>query len=450
MMRSGLKLVLLTLPLAAAGAGFLAYTVQTKAPPAQVAPGEVAIPVRVITATETSVRPVVTGYGLVAPAETFEAIAEVGGTVAWVNPELARGAFLPAGTDLVRIATDDYHLALAQAEANIRAAVAQQTELAVSQENQIAALAIENDILALRAEELARAEALFAGGSRAQAAVDTARAAWLAQRQKVQSIESALALIPAQRAGLDEILATARIAAETARLNLARTTLTLPFAARVAQVAVETGRFLRAGEVAAVLDGTARTEVEAQVPVAELRRLLRLSAPDAAAFAVDPAAMTQVLRGLELSAELRLDLDGDTLTWPGRVDRVSDTIDPRAGTLGVIVVVDAADVRAAPAKQPPLTKGMFVEVAIAGRPVVGHLVPRNALQGGAVHAVGTGDRLQRRPVEIAFVQDDIALISRGITDGDEIVVTDIAVPVEGAALAPVTDHDLAAMLGRPR
>ena len=450
MMRSGLKLLLLTLPLAAVGVGFLAYTVQTKTPPAQVAPGEAAVPIRVITAIETALRPMVTGYGLVAPAETFDAIAEVGGTVAWVNPALERGAFLPAGADLVRIATDDYDLALAQAEANIRAAVAQQAELAVSQDNQRAALAIENDILALRAEELARAETLFAGGSRAQAAVDTARAAWLVQRQKVQSIESVLALIPAQRAGLDETVASARIAGETARLNLARTTLTLPFAARVAQVAVETGRFLRAGEVAAVLDGTARTKVEAQVPAAELRRLLRLSAPDAAAFAVDPAAMTQVLRGLDLTAELRLDLDSDTLTWPGRVDRVSDTIDPRAGTLGVIVVVDATGAQAMPGARLPLTKGMFVEVIIAGRPVIGHAVPRGAVHDGAVHVVGTGSRLQRRPVEIAFIQDRIAMISDGLAEGDEIVVTDIPVPVEGALLAPVADHDLAATLGRPR
>ncbi|HCQ67332.1 MAG TPA: efflux RND transporter periplasmic adaptor subunit, partial [Rhodobacteraceae bacterium] len=320
-----------------------------------------------------------TGFGLVAPAETFEAIAQVGGTVAWVNPELARGAVLPAGAELLRIAPDDYDLALAQAEANTRAAQAKLAELAVSADNQRAALEIERDVLTLRADELARVEALREGGSRAQAAVDTARAAWLAQRQKVQSIESTLALIPSQRVGLEANTAAARAAGETARLNRARTTLTLPFAARVAQVSVEEGRFLRVGEVAAVLDGIAQAEVEAQIPVTELRRLLRLAAPDAAAFAADPAAMTAVLRGLGLGAQVRLDLGDDALSWPGRVDRVSDTIDPKTGTLGVIVVVDAAYTSAVPGAQPPLTKGMFVEVGIAGRPVSGLAVPRSAL-----------------------------------------------------------------------
>ncbi|MCB1339153.1 MAG: hypothetical protein KDK10_17430, partial [Maritimibacter sp.] len=275
-------------------------------------------------------------------------------------------------------------------------------------------------------------------------------AAWLAQRQKVQSVESILALIPAQRAGLDETAAAARAAGETARLNLARTVLTLPFAARVAEVSVETGRYLRAGETAAVLDGTAEAEIEAQVPVAELRRMLRLAAPDAAAFAADPTAMTTVLRALDLGAEVRLDLGDEVLSWPGRVDRVSDTIDPRTGTLGVIVVVDGAYAGAVPGAQPPLTKGMFVEVAIAGRPVTGLAVPRSALVDGAVLVADEAARLRRTPVETALIQDDIILISNGLSSGAEVVVSDLLVPVDGMALAPVTDDALAAALGAAR
>jgi len=449
-MHNGLKFLLLTLPFVAGGAGFLAYTVKTKAPPAQIEARAVATPVRVIAAAETALRPLVTGFGLVAPAETFEAIAQVGGTVAWVNPELARGAVLPAGAELLRIAADDYDLALAQAEANTRAAQAKLAELAVSADNQRAALEIERDVLTLRADELARVEALREGGSRAQAAVDTARAAWLAQRQKVQSIESTLALIPSQRVGLEANTAAARAAGETARLNRARTTLTLPFAARVAQVSVEEGRFLRVGEVAAVLDGIAQAEVEAQIPVTELRRLLRLAAPDAAAFAADPAAMTAVLRGLGLGAQVRLDLGDDALSWPGRVDRVSDTIDPKTGTLGVIVVVDAAYTSAVPGAQPPLTKGMFVEVGIAGRPVSGLAVPRSALWDGAVFVADDGDRLERRPVSAALIQDDIALISNGLSSGDKVIVSDLVAPIEGMPLAPVADDALAATLETAR
>lgn len=445
-MRNSLKLLFLTLPIAAAGVGFLVFTMNAKAPPAMVEAKEIATPVRTITAAATSVRPLITGFGLVAPGRTFDAIGQVAGTVAWVNPELARGAILPAGADLVRIAPEDYEIALVQAKANVAAAEAKIAELSVSEDNQHAALEIERDVLTLRADELARTEALLEGGSRAQAAVDTARAAWLAQRQKVQSIESTLALIPAQRAGLEESAAAARAAGDAARLNLTRTKLTLPFEARVAQVSVEQGQFLRAGEVAAVLDGTDRAEIEAQVPVAELRRLLKLAAPDAAAFAADPTTMTKVLQGLALSAEVRLDLGADPLRWSGRVDRVSDTIDPRTGTLGVIVVVDAVYETAIPASQPPLTKGMFVEVAITGQPVSGFVVPRSALRDGMLFVAGKDDRLERRPVSPVLIQDDIALISEGLADGDKVVVSDLLVPIEGMALAPLNDAALTAVL----
>ena len=449
-MRNGFKLLLVTLPVIALGAGYLGWTVKTKAPPVQVETAERATAARVVTVATGAVAPVVRGYGLVTPAETFEAIAQVSGTVSWVNPDLQRGALLPAGTELVRIADEDYRLAVAQAEANIRAARAKLDELAVSEANQRAALAIEREALSLKQADLARAESLHAGGTMPQTGLDAARGVELAQRQKVLTLDSALALVPTQRRVQEENIAVAQVAAGTAELNLARTTLTLPIDARVASVAVERGRFLRAGEAAATFDGTARAEVEAQVPIARLRALLRLAAPDAAAYAADPVAMTAVLRKLDLGAEVRLDLGGEVLTWPGRVARMSETIDPKTGTLGVIVEVDEAYSGATPGDRPPLTKGMFVEVEIAGKPVAGIVVARAALDDGRVWRADADDRLVSSPVAPLFVQDEIALIGDGLAPGDRVVVSDLVLPVDGMLLAPVADTALMAGLEAAR
>lgn len=449
-MRNGLKLLLVTLPVIALGAGYLAVTVKTKAPPAQVAASERATPVRVVTVAPGALAPRLNGYGLVAPAETFEAIAQVAGTVAWVNPDLKRGALLPAGTVLLRIAEEDYALAVAQAEANIRAAEARLAELDVSEANSRAALEIERAALDLKAADRARAEKLNAAGTLPEAGLEATQAAELAQRQKVQTLESALALIPTQRRVQEEQIAVSLAAAETARLNLARTTLSLPFDARVASVAIEAGRFLKSGEVAATLDGTAVAEVEAQVPVAKLRDLLRLAAPDATAYAADPAAMTEVLQGLGLAAELRLDLGDEVLTWPGRVARVSDTIDARTGTLGVIVEVAGAYAGAVPGDRPPLTKGMFVEVEITGRPAEGIVVPRAALAAGQIWLAAADDRLVAAPVTTLFTKDDLVLVGAGLAAGDRVVVSDLAVPLPGLLLAPVEDAALAARLEAAR
>lgn len=445
-MRNGLKIALVTLPIIALGAGFLAYSIKTKAPPARIEASERAFAVRVVTARRGEITPVVRGYGLVAPAETFEAIAQVGGPVAWVNPDLKRGAVLPEGAVLLRVAQEDFALAVAQAEANIRAAQARLAELAVSEENQRLALQIERDTLALKEADLARAIKLNAGGTLPQSGLDAARAAHLAQRQKVQSLEGTLALLPTQRAVQEENVAVAKAALATAQLNLARTEITLPFAARVASVAVEEGRFLRQGEVAATLDGTDMAEVEAQVPVGRLRDLLALSAPDAAAYAADPGTMTTVLQGLDLGAELRLDLGETILTWPGRVARVSDTIDPKTGTLGVIVEVADAYSGAIPGDRPPLTKGMFVEVAISGRPVEGLVVPRDALIGDRLLLAAADDRLAEASVTVRFVKDDVAVIGAGLAEGDRVVVSDLIAARPGMLLAPVEDLALAAEL----
>lgn len=441
-MRPGLKLLLITLPIIAIGAGILVYVIATGEPPERIPLAERATPVRVITAKAHSVAPRIIGYGLVRPARTYEAIAQVGGTVEHVNPGLQKGAILPAGAVLLRISPADFKLAIAQAEANIRASEARLAEIAVSETNQIAAMDIEKEALALRSTDLLRTETLFQNGTISQTSVDAARTAHLAQRQKVQSLESALALLPTQRTVQTEQIAVYRANLETAKLNLARTELTLPFAARVASVAVETGQFLRSGTTAAVLDGIEAGEVEAQVPIASLRTLLRSTLSNPEAISLDPATMTDVLRRLGLTAKVELRLDDDVIGWPATVDRISDTIDQKSGTLGVIVRVDTAYSGVEPGKRPPLTKGMFVEVSLQGQPQNGIWVPRSALRDGWLLLADADDRLRSVNVTTVMVQDGIAMISGEISPGARILVSQPGSVVDGMLLTVTEDAAL--------
>ncbi len=438
-MRPGLKLLLITLPIIAIGAGVLAFVVATGAPPERIPLVERATPVRVITAKTQMVAPHVVGFGLVRPARTYEAIAQVGGTVDYVNPDLQKGAILPAGAVLLRISPADFNLAIAQADANIRAAEARLAELAISEANQIAALNIEQEANALRAADLQRTETLFKNGTISQTAVDTARTAHLAQRQKVQSLESALALLPTQRTVQTEQIAVYRAALETAKLNLARTQLILPFTARVAMVSVETGQFLRSGTTAALLDGIEAGEIETQVSIAALRTLLRSTLGRSQAISLDPATMTEVLQRIGLGAEVHLRLDDDLISWPATVDRISDTIDQKSGTLGVIVRVDTAYSGIEPGNRPPLTKGMFVEVSLEGKPESGIWVPRSALRDGRILTADDDDRLRSVDVTAVMVQDGIAMIEGDISPGARILVSQPGSVVEGMLLTVTED-----------
>lgn len=186
-MKNTLKLVFVTVPLVAVGAGILAYVVANSPPPERIALAERATPVRVIIARTQAVTPSIVGFGLINPARTYEAIAQVGGTVDYVNPALAKGAILPAGAVLIRLSPVDFHLAIAQANANIRAAEARLEEFAVSEASQTASLEIETQALALKAADLERAETLLAGGTVPQTVRDAAeRPFWHSARRSRQ------------------------------------------------------------------------------------------------------------------------------------------------------------------------------------------------------------------------------------------------------------------------
>jgi len=106
-MKSGFKLVLITLPLVLLGVGFVAYTIINKPAPEQIKAEERGISVRVITARKSALAPKATGFGLITPARTYQAIPQVSGTAEYVNPMLKKGEILPQDTVLLRLSPSD-------------------------------------------------------------------------------------------------------------------------------------------------------------------------------------------------------------------------------------------------------------------------------------------------------------------------------------------------------
>lgn len=155
------------------------------------------------------------------------------------------------------------------------------------------------------------------------------------------------------------------------------------------------------------------------------------------------------LPGLQqLTPEVRLKAGDQTITWNGRVTRIAETVDPKTRTIGVIVTVDSPYANTQDGIHPPLTRGMFVEVALKGPPRRDRLViPRSALHAGdTVHVVNADNRLDIRPVTVAWEQGDIAVIENGLEAGDRVVITDLVPAVEGMLLAPTLDPIVTARL----
>ena len=434
----------LFLPPVLIGIAVLVALVRAREAPTRVPPAEASTKVRVIAAPTVAVVPRVLGYGNVQPGTVWEAVPEVGGKIVEVHPQLKKGAILPKGALLLRIDPTTYRLAVAQIEATLSSVDAELAELGVKDENTRASLAIEERSLALSRKDLERKRRLLERKTVSQAAVDQEERGVLAGLQSVQSLKNTLNLIPAQRRTLEARLALYRAQLAEAKLDLARTTITAPFDCRIAEVKAERAQYATPGQVLAIVDSIDVSEVSAQVPIDKMMSIVA----DTGRAGISPATvMSELPELLGLSPVVRLHAGDYTVEWPARVARISDTVDPRTRTVGVIVAVDDPYTQARPGSRPPLVKNMFVEVELRGRPRPPRVViPRSALHERRVYVVDGESRLAMRPVTVEFLQTNFAVIEKGIVAGERVVVSDLIWAVAGMLLDPESDAEAARAL----
>jgi multidrug efflux pump subunit AcrA (membrane-fusion protein) len=130
--------------------------------------------------------------------------------------------------------------------------------------------------------------------------------------------------------------------------------------------------------------------------------------------------------------------------WSAEFVRFSDNVDPQTRTMGVVVAVDRPFEKIDPGTRPPLSKGMFVQVLLQGKPQPGRIVvPRSAVRDGIVYLADAENRLRRQPVELLFNQGELSVIASGIEAGERIVVSDLVPAVSGMQLETRPDEELA-------
>ena len=416
------------------GIGFLgaAWLLAGRLEPEHAPAREVARPVRVIEALSVAAVPRAVGYGSVKPGRTWHAVAEVGGRVVETHDRLEAGAFLPAGTRLLRIDRTDYDLALAEAKADLRATEAELEELAARAENARTSLAIEREAFELASAELERQTKLMAQGAISRSSLEGQKRDALAQRQRMQAETNMLNLIPAERRVLEARLARLRSLIATAERDIERTSIALPFDGRIAALATELGQVAERGQVLVEADDIAVAEVSAQVPISHARALI----PAAERLDADPTRR-RTRDFIDIGATVRHpEVSG---AWPARFARISPSIDPSTRSVGIIVEIDEPYRHAKPGIRPPLVRGMFVEVVLSGPPREAVVIPRSAVHDGTVYVVTQDNRLARRSIEVSLTQPSFLGVAKGIEAGERIVVSDLLPAIEGMLLEPVDD-----------
>ena len=405
--------------------------------------GEYATPVRFITTQTQEVVPVAVGNGSVLPTRVWSAISQVQGRVVELPGQFRAGMVVQKDQMLLRIDDADYQLALAQAKAAIQATEAQLRQLQSQEGNLNASLKIEQEVFDSAEKEWQRLKKLANQGTVSKSQLDAQERAYLTQKQQLQNIKNSLELLPSDRSVLQAQLAQQQAQLKQAELNLQRTILKAPFNARLAEVNVELDQYIRVGEVLAVLDDMDQAEVEAQFPLEHFSQLLQ---------PIDIKAMIAngELPGphmLKLKSQVHLDRNGDVIEWSANFVRTDATIDPQTRTVGAVVAVDDPYANAMPPLRPPLVKGMYVSVLLAGAAHANQIaIPRQALHGDEVYVINADKRLERRKVELFLRQSGFVTVASGIAAGEQVVISDLIPAVDGMLLKPLEDEKAAAAL----
>lgn len=419
--------ILWILPPVILGILFLMFMKSGKQSPPLSGAGEPVRSVRILPVQKTNFVPIARGYGEVKPAQVWQAVAQVSGRIIEIHPRLKNGEIMQQGESLLQIDPVDYELNLVQAQTQL-------AELDVQQQNTKSSLDIEQRNLALAQREYERLKKLVSKGSVSQSSADAAERTMLSSSAQVQNLKNTLSLIPSQKK-----LQQAKIT--QAERDLANTRIKAPFNMRVSGLSIEADQFVSNGQSMFSGDSIDRVEIIAQVALSTLKNLFkdRTGVPnDITSIARDLNAFTG------FKPTVRLDMGNDQYaSWDADFVRFSDSVDTQTRTMGIVVAVDKPLQKIIPGIRPPLSKGMFVEVNIAGHTQADSIaIPRSALRNGRAYVIDGDSRLDIRKVTKKYDQQDMSIIQNGLVDGDRLVLTDIIPAVQGMLLKPAESADL--------
>lgn len=392
--------------------------------------------------------------GLVVPFKQIQIAAQVGGRVLLKSPQCLTGRNVRKGDLLIQIDPKDYELEatllkeeLAQADAMIQELDSEVDTI----DNQIASAKKQVE---LDDRQLKRTSEIYDRRAASETELDTAKRAALGSRSNLQNLEDQKSQINQRRIRLESAKILGETNLEKAKLALSRTEIRSPIDGIVVSENVEQDGYLQTGSTVIVLQDTSQLDVTCQLHMRQMNWLWQSAGfQDSAEAASNEFPATP--------AEVTYDLGGKTFLWSGVLDRFDGAgIDNQTRMVPCRVHIDrptsatlfssnrpasgknaaAQETNSSRLKPPQLLTGMFVKVRVRAKPPISLVrFPQKALQpGDVVWAVADG-KLVRKKVEVAASDDQLVIAyqqkgpaaDNGLQEGDQIVVSPLATPVEG-------------------
>ena len=310
-------------------------------------------------------------YGTIQPQTQATLIAQVGGQIISVNPNVRNGGFFNKGDVLASIDARDY-------EADVQIAEA---------------------ILMDARQTLAEAEARS----------NQAKEDW--ERLGNEGEASALVLREPQLQAARARIASAESTLRKAELSLERTNIVAPFAGRILAKYADVGQVVSGNTPLA--DIYATDYVEIRLPIRN-RDLGFIDLPETYRYETSDKEVASV----EIISQF-----GDSGSWDARLVRTEGAIDATARQLHVIAQIDDPFDRET-GDLTPLKIGQYVTAKLDGKTIRNAIViPNNTIYQGTYVYVVEDEILRRRDIDIEWQNDVDALVSAGLSPGDMLVTT---------------------------
>ena len=387
-------------------------------------------PVEVLVLKTLPFKARVTGYGTVEPAIVLQSKAEVSGKVSYTHPRLKQGGNIRAGTVVLRIDAKDYQTSLKQTQADLLADKSSLAQLVVEETSTRRSLQLAKRNLSVGLKELKRIKRIWKQRLIARSTLDAEQQKVIQLKQQVEELSGKLTSYISRKNSVKAKISRSSQQVIGRQTTLGRTEVTLPFDARIGQVFAKDNEFVSVGSKlfeALSIDGV---EINVQLPIAHMRNLI-MNINTKEFKPLGAGNFRNILKKLKLCARVRLVSDIPDAVWDGKVVRLSESIDPVRRTLGVIVIVNRPYEQAIYGRRPPLMKGMYTAVDLYTPARDSLVVPREAIHQGRVYVANKDNKLEIRTVKTLFVQNNVAVITKGLQPGDKLIVNDLIPVIEG-------------------
>jgi len=324
----------------------------------------------------------VSSYGVVKPKYETTIVAQVNGEIVELSDTFVRGGLVKKGQLLARIDPNDYHAALIDAEANMASARA----------------ALEKEVAQGKVAE--REWKLITDTSPTELSL---RKPQLAQElARVKSAQAAV--LRAER-------------------NLQRTEIKAPYDAMINNRTIGLGSYVGVGSEIGMLLGTAIAEV--RLPVAD----------NQLQFLID--------QGQQAKVNLSGTYAGKEIQWQAEIARSEGVVDNKSRMSYLVAEIkdpyhlnDTTVIN-----DMPLRFGSYVQAKILGIEVDNaSIVPRYLVVNNRVAILDNESKLHYAEINIVRQEGGNVIVSKGLLDGDKLIVSALDYPVDGMKLALANDE----------